>query len=86
MQAIGKHILIKPIKEEIQTESGMFLSGEQVEKVRYKKGTIYKVGTLVDTKIKEGMTVHYDAVQSFEMVVQGENVSVIREVDVIVVL
>lgn len=86
MKAIGKHILVTPINEDIETKSGMFLSGDEKDKVRYKKGTIVQVGTLVSDVIKQGAIIHYDSVRGFEMVIEGENYAVISESDVIVVL
>lgn len=51
MKPIGKYIVINEIKEEVKTQSGILLSGDDVDKMRYKKGVVVKPGTEV-TKIK----------------------------------
>ena len=38
MQPIGKYIAIKTIEEEIKTNSGLILSGEDANQFRYKRG------------------------------------------------
>jgi co-chaperonin GroES (HSP10) len=38
MKPIGKYIVIKTIDEELKTESGLFLSGEDMNQMRYKRG------------------------------------------------
>ena len=42
MKPIGKYIVIKTIKEELKTESGLLLSNEDANNFRYKKGEIIK--------------------------------------------
>ena len=45
MKPIGKYIVIKLIKEELKTESGLLLSNEDASNFRYKKGEVVKPGT-----------------------------------------
>ena len=47
MKPIGKNIIIKTIDEEIKTSSGLLLSSEDANQLRYKKGVIIKSGTEV---------------------------------------
>ncbi|MCP4437687.1 MAG: hypothetical protein GY810_01975, partial [Aureispira sp.] len=47
MKPIGKNIIIKTIEEEIKTSSGLLLSSEDANQLRYKKGVIIKSGTEV---------------------------------------
>ena len=53
MKPIGKNIIIKTIEEEIKTASGLLLSSEDANQLRYKKGVIIKSGTEVGF-LKEG--------------------------------
>jgi co-chaperonin GroES (HSP10) len=53
MKPIGKYIVITSIDEEIKTDSGIILSGEDAHQFRYKKGLVVMPGTDVTT-IKEG--------------------------------
>ena len=47
MQPINKYIVVKDIDEEVMTESGLLLSGEDMDKMRYCKATVIKPGTEV---------------------------------------
>ena len=53
MKPIGKNIIIQTIDEQIKTESGLLLSSEDANQLRYKKGLIVKSGTEVSS-IKRG--------------------------------
>ena len=85
MQPIGKFIVIRTIEEDIKTESGLILSGEDANQFRYKKGEVVKAGTDV-TVIKEGNVLHYDKSYSFTMLINDNQYTIIRESDVVVVL
>jgi co-chaperonin GroES (HSP10) len=45
MKPIGLNIVIKSIDEEIKTSSGLLLSSEDANQLRYKKGRVVKPGT-----------------------------------------
>lgn len=84
MQPIGKYIVITAIDEEIKTDSGIILSGEDAGQFRYKKGKVVKPGTDVSV-IKEGDTIYYDKGYSFTMIIADSQYTIIRESDVVVV-
>ena len=84
MQPIGKYIVVSAIDEEIKTESGMILSGEDTDQLRYKKGLVVKPGTDVNV-IKENDLIYYDKGHSFTMIIGGNKCTIIRESDVVVV-
>lgn len=85
MQPIGKYIAIKNIDEEIKTKSGLILSGEDANQFRYKKGVVVEPGTDV-ANIKAGHEIYYDKGHSFTMIINDEQYTIIREIDVVVVL
>lgn len=85
MQAIGTYIIIKPIDEEVTTESGLLLSGEETSKLRYRKGKVLNVGTDVEI-IKEGDEIYYDQNSGHTMLLNNEVVAIIRQMNVVVVL
>lgn len=85
MKPIGKYIVINEIKEEVKTQSGILLSGDDVDKIRYKKGTVVKPGTEV-TKINEGDKIYYDTRAGYSMFIEDVQYTIIRENDVVVVL
>ena len=84
MQPIGKYIVVSSIDEEIKTDSGIILSGEDANQFRYRKGKVVKPGTDV-TVIKEGDVVYYDKGYSFTMIISGEQNTIIREEHVVLV-
>ena len=85
MKPIGKYIVLKNVVEEVETSSGLVLGSDDVEQLRYRKGTILNVGTDV-ANIHEGDVIYYDKHASFSMMIGGESYTIIREFDVVVVL
>jgi|TARA_R110000787_G_scaffold70013_2_gene155611 co-chaperonin GroES (HSP10) len=85
MIPIGKNIVIKTLEEEIKTKSGLLLSAEDANQLRYKKGIIVKIGTDV-TAIDEGSEIYYDKRAGYTMLINNESYTIIQENDVVVVL
>ncbi len=85
MKPIGKNIIIQTIDEQIKTESGLLLSSEDANQLRYKKGLIVKSGTEVGS-IKQGDTIYYDKRSGYSMIINDEQYTIIQEKDVVVVL
>lgn len=85
MKPIGKYIVIKTIDETITTESGLVLSGQDIDQFRYKKGEVVEPGTDVSV-IKKGSILYYDKSYSFTMLINDVQYTIIREADVVVVL
>jgi co-chaperonin GroES (HSP10) len=85
MKPIGKYIVIKTIEEEIKTESGILLTGEDANQMRYKRGLVIEPGTDVLT-IAKGDEIYYDKNHGFTMIIKDVQYTIIRESDVVVVL
>jgi co-chaperonin GroES (HSP10) len=85
MKPIGKYIVIKTIEEEIKTSSGLLLSAEDANQMRYKKGKVVKPGSTVEV-IKEDDSIYYDKRAGFTMLIENEPYTIISENDVVVVL
>ena len=85
MRPIGKFIVVKDIQEEIKTESGLILSGEDTNQLRYKRAEVVATGTDVDV-IDEGDELYYDKSHSFTMLINEEQYTIISERDVVVVI
>ena len=86
MKAIGKNIVITPIKEDDKKTSGGLLLGEKHrEDIRYRKGNVITVGTDV-LGVKDGDEVYYDRHAGFGIELQKEQYKVIKEQDVVIVL
>lgn len=85
MRAINKYIIIEKVSEEIKTESGLLLSGEDANEFRYNKGVVVNPGTNVDT-VFEGDVIYYDKSSGHTMVIEDKKYTIILERDVVVVL
>jgi len=85
MKAINKYIIIEKILEQMRTDSGLILSGEDANEFRYNKGVVVNPGTNVDT-VKEGDVIYYDKSSGHTMVIQDKKFTIILERDVVVVL
>ena len=85
MRPIGKYIVVKDIQEEIKTQSGLILSGEDTNQLRYKRAEVVAVGTDVDV-IDEMDELYYDKSHSFTMLINDEQYTIISERDVVVVI
>jgi co-chaperonin GroES (HSP10) len=85
MNPIGKYILITTIDEEIKSASGLILSAEDVNQLRYKKGTVVESGTDVDV-ISKGDNIYYDTRAGYTMSIYDKTYTIITERDVVVVL
>jgi co-chaperonin GroES (HSP10) len=85
MKPIGKYIVVQNVEEEIKTKSGLFLSGEDANQLRYKKAVVVEPGTDV-TVIEKLDTIYYDKSHGFTMLINDEQYTIIRESDVVVVV
>tara|TARA_R110001599_G_scaffold106532_3_gene268166 strand:- start:3659 stop:3916 length:258 start_codon:yes stop_codon:yes gene_type:complete len=85
MKPIGKYIVIDEILEEISTDSGILLTGDDTKDLRYKKGVVVMPGTDVDV-VGNADKIYYDSRAGYRMVINGSQHTVISESDVVVVL
>ena len=85
MRPIGKNIVIDSIKEETTTSSGLLLSSEDADQMRYGRGLVVASGTEV-TSINAGEELYYDKRASYTMLIDGVARTIISERDVVVVL
>jgi co-chaperonin GroES (HSP10) len=85
MRPIGKYIIVKDIQETVTTESGLILSGEDTNQLRYKRAMVIAPGTDVSV-IDEGDELYYDKAHSFTMLIDDTQYTIISERDVVVVI
>ena len=85
MKPIGKNIIIKTLEEELITSSGIMLSAEDANQMRYKKGIVIKSGTDVAV-IKENDLIYFDKRAGYTLIIKDEPMTIIQEKDVVVVL
>jgi len=86
MKAIGKYIVIKPIKEvNTKTKGGLILADKQREDIRYRRAKIIEPGS--DVKVlKKGDEVYYDKAAGFNIEIKKETYKVIKEIDIVIIL
>jgi len=86
MKAVGKYIVIEPIKEvDVQTKGGLILAEKQREDIRYRRAKVIEPGTEVEV-LKKGDEVYYDKSAGFNIEINKENYKVIKENDVVIIL
>ena len=86
MKAIGKYVVVNPIKEtDVTTKGGLILAEKQREDIRYRKATVVAAGTLVEG-IVPGDEVYYDKSSGFNIEIEKEQYKVIKEFDIVIVL
>ncbi len=67
MKAVGKYIVIEPIKEvDVQTKGGLILAEKQREDVRYRRAKVVEPGSDVNV-LKKGDEVYYDRSSGFNI-------------------
>ncbi len=86
MKAVGKYIVIDPIKEtETKTKGGLLLAESQREDVRYRRAKVVEPGS--DVKVlNKGDEVYYDKAAGFNIEIKKDRYKVIKEQDVVIIL
>ena len=85
MKPIGQNIVIKTVDEEIRTSSGLLLSADDANQMRYKRGTVIAPGTDV-VSISKDYDIYYDKRAGYTMLINSESYTIISLSDVVVVL
>jgi co-chaperonin GroES (HSP10) len=86
MKAIGKYIVIKPIKEvDTKTKGGLILAENQREDIRYRRAKVIEPGSDVEV-LKKDDEVYYDKAAGFNIELEKEQYKVIKEFDVVIVI
>jgi len=86
MKAIGKYIVIDPIKDvDVTTKGGLILAESQREDIRYRRAKVIKPGSDVSL-LKKDDEIYYDKASGFNIEINKEQYKVIKEQDVVIVL
>ena len=85
MKPLGQNIVIKTVDEEIRTSSGLLLSADDANQMRYKRGTVIAPGTDV-VSISKDDDIYYDKRAGYTMLINSESYTIISLSDVVVVL
>ena len=86
MKAVGKYIVIDPVKEDnVKTQGGLILGEQQREDIRYRRAKVVEPGSDVDV-LKAGDEIYYDRSSGFNIELNNKEYKVIKEFDVVVIL
>ena len=86
MKAIGKNIVVLPVKEtESKTKGGLLLAEANREDIRYRMAQVVTIGDAV-VGVKDNDTIYYDRHAGFGIEIKNEKLTVIKEGDVVDVL
>ena len=86
MRAVGYFIVIDEIKESVKkTDGGLLLTDAHTQDIRYVKGKVKSVGTMVKG-VEDGETVLYDRVAGHGVEIDNQFYKVIQERDIALVL
>jgi len=86
MKAVGKYIVVDPVKEENKkTKGGLILTEKQREDIRYVLAKVKAVGQDVNG-IKTKNNIYYDKFAGTKIEIEDEEYQVIKESDVVIVL
>ncbi len=86
MKAIGKNVVILPVKEtESKTKGGLLLAEANKEDIRYRIGKVVTVGEDV-IAVKVNDTIYYDRHAGFGIELKKEQFKVIKEHDIVIVI
>ena len=85
MKVLNKFILIEKIVEQKKSNSGLILSGDEYQDMRYHYGVIVEPGINV-VGMSKGDKVMYDKVHSYEVLIDNNRFTVVQEKDIVCVL
>jgi co-chaperonin GroES (HSP10) len=83
MKAIGSFIIVRKVKEDIKSKSGLIVTDAHDMKIRYKLAEVISVGSDVKD-LKQGDQIYYDSAAESEIRIEGEKLSVIPDRGVVV--
>ena len=86
MRAIGNYLVIQEIKEKpTKTKGGLILTDKIKEDIRYRRGVVKSVGSLVQG-VKANDNIYYDKHAGFNVEIDENIFLVIKQQDVVIVL
>ena len=85
MKAVGKFIVVEPIKTDCKTSGGLLLTQDTREAIRYRQGKVIEPGN--DVKVlNKGDLIYYDKSAGFGIDIKDLQYKVIKEQDVVIIL
>ena len=86
MKAVGRNVVIIPVKEtETKTKGGLLLAEAQREDIRYRLAKVVTVGDDVKM-VEDSDNVYYDRHAGFTIEIKDEKFTVIKEQDIVIIV
>ena len=86
MKAVGRNVVILPVKEtETRTKGGLLLAEAQREDIRYRLARVVTVGDDVKM-VGDSDNVYYDRHAGFTIEIKDEKFTVIKEQDIVIIV
>jgi co-chaperonin GroES (HSP10) len=86
MKAVGRNVVILPVKEtETKTKGGLLLAEAQREDIRYRLAKVVTVGDDVKM-VGDSDNVYYDRHAGFTIEIKDEKFTVIKEQDIVIIV
>ena len=86
MKAVGRNVVILPVKEtETKTKGGLILAEAQREDIRYRLAKVVTVGDDVKM-VGDSDNVYYDRHAGFTIEIKDEKFTVIKEQDIVIII
>jgi co-chaperonin GroES (HSP10) len=83
MKAVGKYLIIENITEELKSNSGLIMTGEDMSNLRYRKSKVVSAGTEVDC-VKDGDIIYHDSRAGHKVKLDDKVYGVILEREVVI--
>ncbi len=83
MKAVGKYLIIENITEELKSNSGLIMTGEDMGNLRYRKSKVVSAGTEVDC-VKDGDIIYHDSRAGHKVKLDDKVYGVILEREVVI--
>ena len=83
MKAVGKYLIIENITEELKSNSGLIMTGEDMGSLRYHKSKVVSAGTEVDC-VKDGDIIYHDSRAGHKVKLDDKVYGVILEREVVI--
>jgi len=87
IKVLNQNILLKKIVEERKLmSSGLILTADDEIDNRYHKGKIIKAGLMLQSELKEGSIIYYDKMSGFDIRLNGELYTIIKEANAQIII
>lgn len=85
IQPLGENVLVKLVKKDQKTKSGLVLP-DTISEDRPQEGKIIEIGLSKDIKVKKGQTIIFAKYSGTEIKIDGEEYLILKNEDILAVV